>query len=109
MIMTAYTGAAEAAKSDSICAVLKKAIDKGTPSKKLDQYFSAQWKYLMTEYPEWATDTGYPGQNDRWSDQSLTAITRRKNELKCQLDILKALSPAGLKGEERVSYELEKR
>ena len=39
-----------------------------------------QWEYLMHEYPEWATDLGYPGQNGRWTDLSFEAIERRQND-----------------------------
>ncbi len=39
-----------------------------------------QWEYLMHEYPEWATDIGYPGQNNRWTDMSLAAIERRHDD-----------------------------
>jgi uncharacterized protein (DUF885 family) len=39
-----------------------------------------QWQYLMHEYPEWATDLGYPGQNGRWTDMSFDAIERRQSD-----------------------------
>src|SRR5436190_20114999 len=35
------------------------------------------WKYWMTEYPELATQVGYPGQNARWTDYSECAMDRR--------------------------------
>src|SRR5262249_9583636 len=32
------------------------------------------WKYWMAQYPELATEIGYPGQNMRWTDYSQSAI-----------------------------------
>ena len=100
---------AEPAIKKGICAQLNKAIVQGTATQKLSKYLSTEWKYTMTEFPEYATDAGYPGQNDRWSDRSLAAIQRHKKEHACELAILKKIPAKGLKGEERVTYDLAKR
>ena len=47
-------------------------------SARLAQLFRVNWEYVMTEFPEFATYVGYPGQNARWTDNSLQAIERRK-------------------------------
>jgi hypothetical protein len=39
-------------------------------SERLKELFRLQWHYSMLENPEWATYTGYPGQNHRWTDLS---------------------------------------
>ncbi len=75
----------------------------------LSVYLAAQWKYLMTEFPEWATYVGYPGQNDRWTDRSLETIQRHSNEMKCELAALVKIPRGGLKGEERINFDLAKR
>jgi uncharacterized protein (DUF885 family) len=36
----------------------------------------------MRDYPEWATDVGYIGHNDRWTDQSADGIDHRKEDFK---------------------------
>src|SRR5256885_5581933 len=35
-------------------------------SARLRELFRVNWAYVMTEYPEFATYVGYPGQNARW-------------------------------------------
>jgi hypothetical protein len=45
---------------------------------RLHRLFALDWEFTMRENPEWATDVGYPGQNDRWSDRSVAAINRRR-------------------------------
>ena len=62
------------------CANFERSVATGTAAQKLNRFLDAQWKYVMTEYPEWATSVGYPGQDDRWTDVSLAAVERRKKE-----------------------------
>ncbi len=92
-----------------ICDQLNKVIAKGKPAEKLNHFLALQWTYLMHEAPEWATYVGEPGQNDRLSDMSLEAIARRKKETVCQLEVLKKISSLGLKGEDKINYELAQR
>ncbi|MDP4229782.1 MAG: DUF885 domain-containing protein [Bacteroidota bacterium] len=54
--------------------------DPGEPVPTFYELLDQQWEYLMHEYPEWATDVGYPGQNGRWTDLSFDAIERRKSD-----------------------------
>jgi len=42
----------------------------------------------MHEAPEYATQVGYPGQNDRWTDDSLEGIARRKEMTKWGMETL---------------------
>lgn len=60
----------------------------------------------MRTFPEYATYTGFPGQNDRWTDESLAALERREKETACARKALAKISPNKLRGEERVSYDL---
>ena len=65
----------------------------------------------MTEFPEFATYVGYPGQNARWTDNSLQAIERRKRELQHHLrtrqslvdQVLAAVAPTAVASEVRCS------
>src|SRR5688572_1194152 len=91
------------------CAEFTQSITKnGTAKQKLDRFLQVTWKYWMTEFPEWATYVGYPGQNDRWTDQSLAALERRKTEVRCQLKVLNSIPRNSLKAEDRVTYDLAK-
>src|SRR5258708_34992730 len=54
----AQSGAAEADASLSAAA------------QKLRAFLEADWRRWMEEYPEHATHVGYPGQDDRWTDNS---------------------------------------
>ena len=76
---------------------------------RLNRLFESYWDYLMTENPEWATEVGYPGQNRRWTDNTLDAIERRKRELPMTLEVLKAIDPAKLSPEQHLNYALLKR
>src|SRR5579859_1312180 len=66
---------------------------------RLTRLFDLHWNYLMTEYPEWATEVGYPGQNRRWTDSSLEAIAQRKKELAFPLEVINSIDAAKLSPE----------
>src|SRR6059036_4182839 len=38
-------------------------------SARLSELFRVNWQYVMTEFPEFATYVGYPGQNARRSEE----------------------------------------
>lgn len=88
------------------CATFSKWVTGSTPSAKLNTLFKESWDFTMKEYPEFATYVGYPGQNDRWTDNSLEKIEQRKKESVCLLKTAKTIHRAGLKDQERVSYDL---
>src|SRR3954466_12731636 len=73
---------------------------------RLRSLFDARWRYTMTEHPEFATVVGYPGQNGRWTDNSLEAIARRARELQRPLRELHAIDRARLSRKEQLSYDL---
>src|SRR5213592_804843 len=75
-------------------------------SVRLHQLFAQNWAYTMREYPEFATAVGYPGQNARWTDNSLEAIARRKRELNDPLTALRAIDRAKLSANDQLSYDL---
>jgi uncharacterized protein (DUF885 family) len=63
----------------------------------------------MTEFPEFATNVGYPGQNGRWTDNSIGAIERRNRELADPLAVVKAIRRERLAPADRLNYDLFKR
>ena len=78
-------------------------------SVRLHSLFSSHWRYLMVEYPEYATYVGYPGQNTRWTNNSLQAIARRARELQRPLRVLGAINRRRLSQPDRLSYDLFER
>lgn len=78
-------------------------------STRLHELFRLNWQYVMTEYPEFATYVGYPGQNARWTDNSLQAIERRKQELQQPLGVVKAIRRDRLSSTDRLNYDLFRR
>ncbi len=63
------------------------AADKSlTDSVRLHRLFALDWEFTNVEYPGYATYTGYPGQNDRWTDLSVAAINRRLADVKTTWD-----------------------
>jgi len=78
-------------------------------SARLAQLFGVNWEYVMTEFPEFATYVGYPGQNTRWTDNSLQAIERRKRELEEPLAVVKTIRRDRLSPPNRLNYDLFRR
>ncbi len=78
----------------------------GKATARFKRFLDVQWKYNMTESPEWATFVGYPGLNDRLSDNSIPAIKRRKTETHCQLEALHKIPRQALNDKDRVTYDL---
>lgn len=100
---------AQATTTLNACANFKQATSRGSASVKLKQFLEVQWKYYMSEYPEWATYVGYPGQNDRWTDHSLPAIERRKKEVRCALASMRKISRAQLSDGDKLNLDLQQR
>src|SRR6476660_5811882 len=76
------------------------------PVRKFRAYLDADWKGWMELYPESATLVGYPGQNDRWVDDSPAGIERRKKHLAESLATLKGISRDSLPIGEQLNYDL---
>lgn len=73
---------------------------------RLYELFDEIWKWRMTSYPEFATRVGYPGQDDRWTDLSATAIARRRTEQKQFLRALESIEASELGSKARLEYDL---
>src|SRR2546423_12849172 len=78
-------------------------------SARLAELFRVNWQYVMTEFPEFATYVGYPGQNARWTDNSLQAIERRKRELEEPLSVVQSIRRARLSPPDRLTYDMFRR
>jgi len=78
-------------------------------SARLHQLFDLDWEYNNVVYPEFATYTGYPGQNDRWTDLSVAAINRRRGNVKSELTVVHAIDRLQLNAADQLSYDIFKR
>src|SRR5258706_1654021 len=78
-------------------------------TERLHQLFKLDWDHTMRENPEFATEVGYPGQNDRWTDQSLEAIEQRKRELHAPMKVIQSIDRSKLSGADQLNYDLFKK
>jgi uncharacterized protein (DUF885 family) len=85
------------------------AVSNAADARRLHDLFKLHWDYTMRENPEFATEAGYPGQNDRWSDISLEAIERRKREVQAPLKVIQSVNRARLTAADQLNYDLIKR
>ncbi len=76
---------------------------------RLNKLIARVWEYQMSEFPEFATSVGYPGQDRKWTDRSLAAYARRKRELEAPLKILRKIKRSALKPSEALNYDLIRR
>ncbi len=67
-------------------------------------FLEADWKQWLVEYPEFATTVGFPGQNDRWRDDSPAGIERRRRHLASTRTALLEFDHNSLPADQRVSY-----
>src|SRR6267154_4596008 len=87
----------------------KLAAAQGNDAQRLRDLFKLEWAHRMQESPEFATEVGYPGQNDRWTDRSLEAIERRKRELQAPRKVIQSIDRAKLGTAEQLDYDLFKK
>ena len=66
----------------------------------------AEWRYWLTQYPELATQVGFPGQDDRWTDYSPPAIEAREAHLRESAQRLAAIDRTALAAAEQLDYDL---
>jgi uncharacterized protein (DUF885 family) len=78
-------------------------------SVRLHELFALDWEYGNVEYPEAATNSGYKGQNGRWTDISLAAIARRKKELQNPMAVIASIDRASLSTDDQLNYDLFRR
>jgi uncharacterized protein (DUF885 family) len=81
----------------------------GDDAERLHALFTRVWDYTMRENPEFATEVGYPGLNDRWTDESLEAIARRKRELPAPGKVIESIDRSKLNADDQLNYDLFKK
>ena len=105
-------GSSFGAPSDSFHAGVESLIAEAgkTPdSARLHRLFQLHWDYLLHEFPEFATEDGAAGQNDRWTDRSSAAIARRKADLELPTRALATIDRTKLSPQDALNYDLFRR
>lgn len=80
--------------------------DSAAADERLRKLFDLYWTWQMTRHPEYATYVGYPGQNERWADDSAAAIERRQRETRQFLEVAQAFDRAQLSDADRLNLDL---
>jgi len=75
-------------------------------TRKFRAYLDADWKRWMEEYPDVATQVGYPGQDARWTDDSPAGIERRKKHLFESIGQVKQIHRDALPDGEKLNFDL---
>jgi uncharacterized protein (DUF885 family) len=75
-------------------------------TKALYPLFDAEWDYSMQQSPEGASELGDRRWNDRWSDESLGAYTRRYAHNREVLTDLKKINRTNLSAADQLNYDL---
>ena len=75
-------------------------------TQKFRTYLDSDWKLWMHEYPEIATQVGFPGQDTRWTDDSPFGIDRRKKHLSESIAQLKQIHRDALPDPEKLNFDL---
>ena len=64
------------------------------------------WRRWLAEYPEISTSFGFPGFDDRWTDDSPAGIEQRRRHLRETRSTLGDFDATGLPARERTSFDL---
>ncbi|HXW67271.1 MAG TPA: DUF885 domain-containing protein [Thermoplasmata archaeon] len=81
----------------------------GDANERFRAYLADDWRQWMVEVPEIATVVGFPGQNDRWTDDSPEGIAQRKLHLTTSTARLGEFRAESLGPSERTNFHLYRR
>jgi uncharacterized protein (DUF885 family) len=84
----------------------KIAAQRGHDAERLHKLFDVSWAHAMEDSPESATDFGYPGKNDRWTDLSVEAIARRKREPQVVFKVIESIDRSKLSPTDQLNFDL---
>ncbi len=82
------------------------AASKAPEAQRLQKLFDLAFRHENIDDPEEATFRGFPGQNDRFTDLSPEAITRRKREAEALPKAVRSIDRGKLSPAEQLSYDL---
>jgi len=111
-VLLGAPGLAVGVPSDSFRAGVESLIaeaGKVPESERLHRLLQLHWDYLLHEFPEFATEVGAAGQNDRWTDRSPAANARRKADLEWPAKALATIDRTKLSPADALNYDLFRR
>jgi prolyl oligopeptidase len=79
------------------------------PAEDFHALLGEHWEWRLQESPTFASALGDKRYNDRWPDQSITAIERRQDETRDFLRRVYAIDRASLSEEDQLNHELFRR
>ncbi len=82
---------------------------KAPEADRLQQLFKVDWEYTLNATPEFATDIGVAGYDNRWTDLSPGAIAERKGLTERPLKVLATIDRSALNPTDQINYDLFKR
>jgi uncharacterized protein (DUF885 family) len=85
------------------------ATARGNEDQRFEKFLELCWNYEMRDNPEDATFVGYPGQNDRWSDNSPAGIQRSYEAQRLIQKALAQIDRPKLSAVNQLNYDLFKR
>src|SRR5687768_2494011 len=91
---------------EALCDAIVAVRGSASQATRLHQLFDLEWEYRMNEFPESATWYGYPGENHRWTDNSLEAIQRRKDDFKTKKRVLDSIDRGDLEESDQLNFDL---
>ncbi len=77
-----------------------------TGRSEFDAFLARDWVAWLRQSPETATQVGFPGCNDRWTDDSPAGIEARRQHLTDSLAEVRRFDPAALPVASRLSHRL---
>jgi uncharacterized protein (DUF885 family) len=83
--------------------------DAGETTKALHALFDAEWEYTMEQFPTYASTLGDRRWNDRWDDDSMEAIRKRREHTGETLARLNGIDRAKLSTADQLNYDLFKK
>lgn len=78
----------------------------GRAASEFHEFLSEEWAWWLEAFPEYATQVGQSGFDDRWTDDSPAGIERRRARLIAGLERVRSFDPASLAPEDRLSLRL---
>jgi uncharacterized protein (DUF885 family) len=78
----------------------------GSESERLRKLFDLFWEFQMHASPEYATYVGYPGLDDRWSDQSQASLDFGRHMDPVIQAALASIDRSQLTAAEQINYDL---
>jgi uncharacterized protein (DUF885 family) len=80
--------------------------NKSEAGRSFRSYLEGDWKRWMHEYPESATEFGFPGENNRWTDYTPAGFAAHDAHLRDSLAMLDKIDRATLPAPEQLNYDL---